>query len=467
MARCNLLRIALFRTLLITIASRFVLLYSGSTEPIFNKGGLVPNPDDKPFPSFKDFKDSVMSAYAEPLAASGPEQPDNKLREMRTHLARMYRDIEAEHSFVDENGQIFDCVPISQQPGLKGASPASLPDDAPVPIGARKVKKTESAAQSSRIQADKFGNTTQCPEGTVPIRRLTVEELMRFDSLQQFFRKTPRGKGRHPRLSAPEAGLGVASGVHKYAHAFQDINNTGGHSFINIWQPSVGPQVFSLSQHWYAGGNPLQTVECGWQVYPQKYGHDKPVLFTYWTADDYGTTGCYNHDCDAFVQTNSAWKLGGSLETISTPGGQQFELEVTWRLVSGNWWLYLNGTTANDVVGYYPGSLFRGGQMTTGATNIDYGGEAVNSTSWPPMGSGAFADQGFGKAAYHRNIYFLAGGSAQQASLRPGQSSPACYTVTIAAAPDPWDEFFYYGGPGGTDCPDTAPVAPPPLKPVT
>ncbi|MGO8672818.1 MAG: neprosin family prolyl endopeptidase [Capsulimonadaceae bacterium] len=242
--------------------------------------------------------------------------------------------------------------------------------------------------------------------------------------------------------------------MHKYAHAFQTVNNYGGHSFANIWDPAVGSQVFSLSQHWYAGGDPVQTVECGWQVFPQQYGSTLPVLFIYWTADDYQHTGNYNLDKPAFVQTNNAWALGGALNTISITDGQQYELEILWNLQGGNWWLYLQGTTAANAVGYFPTSLFNGGQMATNATEIDYGGEVVDATSWPPMGSGAFANAGPNVAAYHRDIYFFPAGAAtaQPANLTPEQPSPSCFTIAVNSGPDPWNEYFYFGGPGGGGC---------------
>jgi hypothetical protein len=188
-------------------------------------------------------------------------------------------------------------------------------------------------------------------------------------------------------------------------------------------------------------------------VFPQKYQTIKPVLFIYWTADGYNQTGAYNLESPAFVQTNNSWTLGGELNTISTDGGPQFELEIAWQLVAGNWWLYLNGTSSSNAVGYYPVSIFGGGQMSSCATDIDYGGETVNQTVWPPMGSGAFANLGYQHAAYQRDIYFFdTTGNALQAALTPEQPSPSCYTIDLRTGPDPWDVYFFFGGPGGTVC---------------
>ena len=243
--------------------------------------------------------------------------------------------------------------------------------------------------------------------------------------------------------------------THRYAHASQLINNLGGHSYLNFWDPEIGAnQVFSLSQHWYVAGsgNNLQTAEVGVQIYPQAYGTTKPVFFTYWTADAYNQTGCYNLTCPAFVQTNSSWALGGAISPWSTPNGAQYELEITYYLYQGNWWLYVNGTSAANAIGYYPGKIYNGGALLKGATEIDYGGEVVGTISWPPMGSGQFANAGYGKSAYHRGIYYFpTTGGQTNAALTVDQQWPQDYTAIVATYDSPWNETLFFGGPGGNN----------------
>jgi hypothetical protein len=125
-------------------------------------------------------------------------------------------------------------------------------------------------------------------------------------------------------------------------------------------------------------------------------------LFVYWTPDGYNT-GAYN--TANFVVKNQPIVPGAPLTTISTAGGQQWELEMTWQLSNGNWWLYVN----QQVVGYFPGTLFGGGPLATGASEVDCGGETYSADgAWPPMGSGQFASSGGGNAAYQRDVeYFL------------------------------------------------------------
>jgi hypothetical protein len=413
------------------------------------------SPSQKPFPAFRDFVNSLhVAAHANFAARSDAKVASaDQFEEMKRHVARLYQGVDVAHSFADGNGQIFDCVPIQQQPAARRAGMLAVasPPDLPHPGGAVSTGESPVQPQLSATRKDAFGNTMACPPGTIPMRRITLEELSRFESLNDFFRKAPRKEGRHPRLSFPMA-TGLA---HKYAHAYQVVSNLGGHNFLNVWDPSViGPdQVFSLAQHWYAAESPsgVQTVEVGWQVFPQKYGNSNPCLFIYWTADGYQNTGCYNLDCHAFIQTNPHWAFGAALSPVSVSGGTQYELEVSYLLYQNNWWLYLGGTDAASAVGYYPASLFNGGPLATAATDVDYGGETVASVNWPPMGSGAFAAAGWQQAAYQRDIYYFpTTGGAQFVNLIPAQPSPHSYTINTFSAAAPWNSYFYFGGSGGT-----------------
>jgi hypothetical protein len=413
----------------------------------------MPLQPEKSFPSFREFMDSLSASKLEhfkPLTDSKVASDDAFL-EMKNHLLRHYQGVEVSHSFADENGQIFDCIPIGQQPSLKGTQhKVAVPPEIPSPGGHHGEMAVQPQLRPDR--KDKYGNAMWCPPGTIAKRRVTLEELSRFESLRHFFQKTPLG-GRHPRLSAPNVVPGIPAGVHKYAHAYTNVDNLGGGNFVNVWSPNVGSQIFSLSQHWYAGGSPVQTAEVGWQVYPQKYGTTQPCLFIYWTADGYQNTGCYNLDCSAFVQTNKSWILGGTLSPVSTPNGPQYELNIYYYLYKGNWWLYLGGGAASNAIGYYPASQYGTGPLASHATDIDFGGEVVDTTAWPPMGSGAFASSGWQKAAYQRAIeYFPTSGGAVSAKLTPQQPSPACFTINVYSTSAPWSEYFFFGGPGGNNC---------------
>jgi Neprosin len=394
----------------------------------------MPGPSEDFFTSFSEFVASLTTTKREDYAAkpSTKVASDAAFAEIKRHLIKRYEDVTVTHSFADENGQIFDCIPVRQQPSLKGTDTtvAEAPD-LPTPQTHGDASPVQPPLRSDRT--DMHGNAMCCPPGTIPVRRITIEEMTRFESLNAFFLKSP--------LEA----------VHKYAHASQTVDNLGGSSAINVWDPAVGSQTFSLSQQWYVAGSPVQTVETGWQVYPAHYGKTKPVLFIYWTPDGYrtGGPGCYNLDGPGFVQTGNSWHLGGALSPISVAGGEQYEVTIAYYLSQGKWWLYVGG----DALGYYPTTLFGSGPMASHATYIDFGGETVDKTAWPPMGSGAFASAGFRQAAYQRAIeYFPINGGSQSAQLAMAQPSPNCYTIDLQSGQAPWSEYFYFGGPGGANC---------------
>src|SRR5437667_220037 len=418
-------------------------------------------PDPKGFASLKAFLESVQSTnYAALSARAGSKVAhEDALGEMKTYILKLYDKTEAPHSFMDESGAIYDCIPIEQQPALKGShervpkapdAPPAVPD-APRAAGGPHEERNDHliASPLGPDQKDRHGNVMQCPSGTIPMRRVTLEDLSRFPTLKDFFRKGPRGAGRPPRAIEPP----TVPATHRWAHAFQNVSNGGGHSFLNLWDPPIGAnQIFSLSQHWYVGGSGanLQTLECGWQVYPAFYGDTKAHLFTYWTADDYNATGCYNLTCSAFVQIGSSFAPGMALNAVSVVGGAQYIMELTYWHTGGRWWLYYNGTAGSNAIGYYPDSLYKGGALAGNASEIDYGGETVGTTSFPPMGSGHFAKEGWQKAAYQRTIgyYKPAGGAMVNAGLTLSQSWPACYTVQVTMYASPWVEVLWFGGPG-------------------
>jgi hypothetical protein len=416
-------------------------------------------PEPRGFPSFKTFIESLQSEKFSLYSARAETKMPNRsaFEEMRDHILNLYKGTQAAHSFMDESGAIFDCIPIEQQPALRdSAEPVFKPPDLPPQEEPRgpKTRRKETLVTSplGSDKKDPHGNVMHCPAGTVPIRRITLEELTRFPTLRDFLQKGPKGVGRPPQAKEIEPpGPGA---THRWAHAYQNVINGGGHSFVNLWNPSIGPnQIFSLSQHWYVAGNGanLQTVECGWQVYPGRLHDTRTHLFTYFTADDYNTTGCYDLTAPAFVQLSPSFAPGMVLSPTSTIGGSMYIIELSFWHANGHWILYFNGQRGQDAIGYYPDALFNGGALTHHATEIDYGGETVGTTSFPAMGSGRFAHDGWRFAAYQRTIGYWTpqGGAMCTANLTPSQAWPNCYTAEVQMSGDPWYETLWFGGPGG------------------
>jgi neprosin-like protein len=422
----------------------------------------------QPGPAFVSFDEFLKGVAAVRFEDYAPQKDlavkrSEDFEAMRQHILSLYEGVTVAHSFLVD-AQYFDCVPIDQQPSVRqlGLKHALL---TPPPPTSGPEEKSQAPRESRGLTSpltlglmDPFGNAVSCEEGTIPMRRVTLEEMSRFETLEKFLQKSPwDGVGRAPQSEEPPA---APVPTHKYAHAAQTVNNYGGDSWLNLWSPPINgstSQIFSLSQHWYVGGRgrSLQTVEGGWQTFPLKYHTTQSVLFIYWTADNYKSTGCYNLDCAAFVQINSNWYLGGSWTLYSSPGGQQYDFQLQWKLSGGNWWLYLQGNGGFEAIGYYPGTIYKRGQLTRFAQVIDYGGETVGTTSWPPMGSSGFASLGYQGAAYQRNIFYIdAGQTSRWSNLRTSITSPRCYTsiFVLASSASSWGSYLFFGGPGGLSC---------------
>jgi hypothetical protein len=417
----------------------------------------------KEFVAFKNFLQNTQAADSFEFTRPGSGVKDTAaFEEMRRHILTMYSGIEVKHSFVLHSDH-FDCVPIAQQPTVKVLSLkniASAPPQSLLPepsAGDRSEFQATPATQlSAEKQTDEFGNSVGCEQNTIPMRRITLEEMKQFPTLREYFQKGPNGAGRPAILNDKGIPVAPSNAGHKYSIMSQQVDNLGGNSSLNLWSPYVDTawgEVFSLSQEWYVGGNgpSTQTAEVGWQNYPDFYGSEDSRLFIYWTADNYNTTGCYNLTCPAFVQVSSSAILGGKFANYSTPGGAQYDFSARYYLYQGNWWLSFQGTW----IGYYPGAIYGGGQLSQYAQLMQFGTESVGNTVWPGEGSSFWSSTGFGFAAYQRNLYYnYVSGAAFWDVLVHIDPSPSCYSTweppfSTSAG---WGVYFYEGGPGGPGC---------------
>ncbi|XP_065854522.1 protein neprosin [Euphorbia lathyris] len=356
------------------------------------------------------------------------------------------------------DGDIIDCVHKRKQPALdhpllKNHKIQREPSERPK---GWKVKEEEEEVRGGERDAWQMWhrNGTRCPKGTVPVRRSSVHDVLRSKSLFDFGKKQ-RSISLNRRTDAPDV---VSGNGHEHAIAYTGTSQEvyGARATINVWDPSI--QVvneFSLSQIWILSGSfdgsDLNSIEAGWQVSPELYGDSRPRLFTYWTSDSYQATGCYNLLCSGFVQTNSRIAIGAAISPVSSLEGNQFDITILiWKDPKlGNWWM---GFGDNTLVGYWPAELFT--HLVNHATMVEWGGEVVNSRAdgrhtSTQMGSGHFAEDGFGKASYFRNLEIVDSdnslSSVQDISILAENTN--CYNIKSSYNTQ-WGTYFYYGGPG-------------------
>ncbi|EXB93133.1 hypothetical protein L484_024471 [Morus notabilis] len=376
------------------------------------------------------------------------------------------------------DGDIIDCVHKRRQPALdhpllKNHKIQKKPPEMPkMTKNKATLKENEEKSSSSDDQLNRnminkddqkvmkdawqmwHKNGTRCPKGTVPIRRSTVHDVLRAKSLFDFGKKQ-RKFSLHRHSDAPDV---VSGNGHEHAIAYTGTSQEvyGAKATINVWDPSI--QVvneFSLSQIWVLSGSfdgsDLNSIEAGWQASPELYGDSRPRLFTYWTTDSYQATGCYNLLCAGFVQTNSRIAIGAAISPVSSYSGNQYDITILiWKDPKlGNWWM---GFGDNTLVGYWPAELFT--HLADHATMVEWGGEVVNTRpsgehTATQMGSGHFAEDGFGKASYFRNLEIV--DSDNSLSSVHGISTLAentnCYNIKSFYSNE-WGTYFYYGGPG-------------------
>ncbi|XP_010449271.1 PREDICTED: uncharacterized protein LOC104731544 [Camelina sativa] len=404
----------------------------------------------------------VVEPMAENLNHSGQRKQEIELR-----LKQLNK--QALKSIESSSGEIIDCIYITKQPAfdhpmLKNHTiqmkPSSYPhdvftedDDASTPNNHE--EQPEDIAQPWHLSGD-------CPEKTIPIKRITKEDLLRVDYIQTYGKKDccSNISQRHRLYDHPTAIKD--DNVHEYAITY--VNNDafrGAKAQINVWKPyieSVGE--VSISQIWVLGGKfgpGLNTLEVGSHVYPVLYGDANPRIFIYWTNDGYQEKGCYNLLCSGFVQINKRISLGALVKPISTYNGPQYILTVQiWKdPKTGNWWLQLN---EKDLIGYWPNELFP--MLEDSANLIEWGGEVVNKKeneqhTATQMGSGHFPSEGFGKAGHFKTVKIIDmfNGIRDPVKVQTIVSRPTCYNLKTGYSKS-WGVFFYYGGPGrNSACP--------------
>ncbi|KAL8091560.1 hypothetical protein AgCh_033981 [Apium graveolens] len=247
-----------------------------------------------------------------------PRDATRKLQRARAYLRKISKP--AVKTIQSPDGDVIECVlshlqPAFDHPLLKGQKPLEPPE---------RPKHNESIDFSTEVIQAWMNTSESCPQGTIPIRKTTEQDVLRASSVRRFGRKIRR---RDTTSNDHEHAVAFATGDQYY----------GAKASINVWAPRVIDQYeFSLSQVWVISGsfgNDLNTIEAGWQVSPELYGDNYPRFFTYWTTDAYQTTGCYNLLCSGFVQTNNKIAIGAAISPRSSYNNKQFDIGIMiWKV---------------------------------------------------------------------------------------------------------------------------------------
>ncbi|KAL6569726.1 hypothetical protein OROMI_014240 [Orobanche minor] len=401
--------------------------------------------------------------FVAPLYGAAPRlRVARRNLEAKRHLSRLNKP--PLKSIKSPDGDIIDCVRISHQPAfdhpiLKNHTIQMRPSSHPEGLFSdSKIMGRNGIGPKPITQL--WHMNGRCTEGTIPIRRTRKVDLFRASSIEKYGKKSEKSIPK-PTSAAPEPDI-VSQNGHQHAIAYVEGDEYyGAKATINVWDPKIQqPNEFSLSQLWILGGSfasDLNSIEAGWQVSPDLYGDNNTRLFTYWTSDAYQATGCYNLLCSGFIQINNEIAMGASIYPISSYRSSQYDISIlVWKdPTEGNWWMQFG---QGNVLGYWPAFLFP--YLSDSASMIEWGGEVVNSEldgehTTTQMGSGHFAEEGFGKASYMRNIQIVdkSNNFREPKDIGIFTEQSSCYNVRVGKN-DKWGNYFYYGGPGrNTNCP--------------
>ncbi|KAI8569389.1 hypothetical protein RHMOL_Rhmol02G0275000 [Rhododendron molle] len=269
-------------------------------------------------------------------------------------------------------GDIYDCVDFYKQPAfdhplLKNHSFHFEMKPTLVP---KRKRDQVSSEDKEPIHTALIGGG--CPIGTVPIRRVTKEDLIRERNASKV-------------MSFADNTLGAHYAVVRTRGGQNKFNGAG--ATLSLHNPSVSGRQYSAARFMLQNG--ADTIQVGWRA---------------------GQSHCFNTRCPGFVHVRSDIPLDLVYPQISIPGKEVYvvPLYIDRDLANGNWWLLVGDD--NTQVGFWPKRIFTG--LADMASYAEWGGEVFGppGTPTPGMGNGAFPTGDTHYDSYFRNVEISDGG---------------------------------------------------------
>lgn len=430
------------------------------------------------------YTDSQIRSLPQPLV---DKIPIDELERMKEYVTRQRVKPETLSNSVYMGGDQFDCVFVERQPTIERMRDtgedvtavldelenarkelqAGLRDDESLSKGLPPPRGVDPKSNRPIPLEGTQPIEEYCPPGTVPVRRVSLEEVAAYGTLDSYITSTQISPG------------GSSGGQRDYARVGRTTTiSYGARAALNLWNMGdfrAGDQ--SISQIWVARGPRIgttyDTVETGWRI----YGAAPPYrsrLFVFFTNSNYSpnsantncttqTCSCYNTAC-GFIQYDNTVFLDGIFTNTSVSGGAQYE--STFALLksggnNGNWWMTYNGKWT----GYWPRDVFLNIGLRNYADRLAWGGELYDSHSQYPThtysdmgGDGTYGSSpnAWTHAAYQQQLktvdtapgYFPAWTTPFVTSLA---TRPECYDIWVGTGDPISDTYFYFGGEGYGD----------------
>ncbi|XP_016567048.2 uncharacterized protein LOC107865250 [Capsicum annuum] len=238
---------------------------------------------------------------------------------------------------------------------------------------------------STSLSSKIWLNGKGCPPGTVPIRRITKEDLIRQRNMPPPEDVTFDDQLVATNNKSEPKGIYRSSRGYKVAIAQAGNNKqakfAGAGMTASIWNPHVEGLQHSACRLKIQKGPDI--IQVGWRVDPTLYGDTQTRLFVHFQA---GNEHCFNTLCPGFVQVNPAIPVDMTFKDVSSRGDPwEDTMSINRDRASGNWWLYMEED--HSPVGYWSQRIFTG--LASFAMNVQWGGVVYSppSVPEPPMGS--------------------------------------------------------------------------------
>jgi hypothetical protein len=149
----------------------------------------------KEFIPFEQFLTDTQKAKFEDFSrrAGSKVLNDAEFLKMKKHIISLYEGVVVKNSFVMDNNGHVDCIDMNTQPGLRQGGKQLTIQKPPKTVVVQEYDEEPKAQpvqpMLDREKKDRFGNLMFCESGFIPMRRITLDELTRFKTLEDFFNK--------------------------------------------------------------------------------------------------------------------------------------------------------------------------------------------------------------------------------------------------------------------------------------
>jgi hypothetical protein len=385
-----------------------------------------------------------------------PKVDKKKLREeLYDYFSDRRRRLDVVKTTRTPSGQVLDWIPIESQ--LTGSRKPAQPPSESMPLkriaGGRRFKPARFELEHPDVERG--------PKGTVPVPRRNLKRLRPVRTLQDHLSK--HGRQTYTMFINERDSVEIPRDLssHEYGSSMQSVTCYGAEGNLSIFDPYVQrSDEFSLLQVALVrepGPKPkMQTIEAGWQKYPDLYGDWAPRFFVFFTTNGYTKSGDYiggyNRDVDGWIQVSDKMYPEALVGPISTPGGPQYVMHIKYQLHQRNWWFGCNGLW----IGYYPASMFNPSGLRSKAGKVSFYGEIVDSkkdgvSSRTDMGSGYWPQYGWPWSAYMCNLRYQSkkDGSMSRYLGQVWESNPNEYGIQpLFNSNTAWESYCWVGGPG-------------------